>query len=113
MRREERGAGSVLAVALLGAIVVATGAVLLAVAVLAAQRQVQGAADAAALAAADTLSGRAAGYPCANAERAATLNEASVTSCATAGQIATVAVTRDWAQLRLQAEARAGPPGSR
>jgi secretion/DNA translocation related TadE-like protein len=110
--RRERGAGTVLAVALLGAISVATGTALLAVGALAAQRQVQSAADAAALAAADTLSGRAAGYPCANAERAAALNEASVSSCSSDGLIATVSVTRDWARLWLQAAARAGPVGS-
>jgi len=103
----------VLAVAVIGAIVTAGAAVLLAVAVLAAQQGVQNAADAAALAAADTLSGRAAGYPCPNAERAATLNEASVTGCSTDRLIAAVTVTRDWAQLRLTARARAGPPGSR
>lgn len=107
----ERGSGTVLAVALLGAIVVATGAALFAVAVLAAQRQVQNAADTAALAAADTLSGRAAGYPCENAERAATLNGASVTSCSNVGLIAAVTAARNWGGLRLQAGARAGPPG--
>jgi len=103
----------VLAVALLGAIVLVAGAVLLSVGVLAAQQGVQNAADSAALAAADTLSGRAAGYPCENAERAAVLNEASVTSCSTDSLVATVTVIRDWAQLRLTARARAGPPGGR
>jgi len=112
LRRDERGAGTVLAVALLGAIVAAGAAALFAVAVLAAQQRVQNAADAAALAAADTLSGRSGGYPCPNAERAATLNEASVTECSADSLVAAVTVTRDWATFQLTARARAGPPGS-
>ncbi|MFC4243388.1 Rv3654c family TadE-like protein [Gryllotalpicola reticulitermitis] len=114
-RRElasESGAGTVLAVSLLGALVLVTGVALFAVAVLAAQQGVQNAADSAALAAADTLSGRSVGYPCENAARAARLNDASVTACSSDNLIATVAVVRDWASLRLTAEARAGPPGS-
>ncbi|MCL2514421.1 MAG: hypothetical protein FWD85_04030 [Microbacteriaceae bacterium] len=102
-----------LGIALLGATVLVTATVLLAVGAFAALQGAQNAADAAALAAADTLSGRSSGYPCANAERAATLDGASVTACSTDGEIAAVAVERRWAQFRLTARARAGPPGSR
>lgn len=112
-RAGERGSGTVLAAALLGATVLVTGAVLLVIGVLAAQQGVQNAADSAALAAADTLSGRAAGYPCENAATAAQLNSATITSCSSDSLVATVAVTCDWAELRLTARARAGPPGSR
>ncbi|GAA4175070.1 Rv3654c family TadE-like protein [Gryllotalpicola koreensis] len=110
--RSERGAGSVLAVAVLGALMLVTGAVVLALGALAAQQSVQSAADAAALAAADTLSGRATGYPCENAARAAALDQASVASCDTDGLVAVVAVSRGWARLELSARARAGPPGT-
>ena len=108
----ERGSGTVLAVAVLGAIMLAGGGALVALGVLAAQQGVQGAADAAALAAADTLSGRDAGYPCDNAGRAAELNQASVTSCDADGLVAVVAVSRRWSRFELTARARAGPPGT-
>lgn len=110
--RGERGAGSVLAVAVLGAMMLAGGATVLGLGALAAQQGVQSAADAAALAAADTLSGRAAGYPCDNAARAAALDQASVTRCDTDGLVAVVAVSRGWSRLELSARARAGPPGT-
>jgi secretion/DNA translocation related TadE-like protein len=102
----------VLAVGLLGAIVLASAAALLALGALAVQQQAQGAADAAALAAADTLSGRDAGFPCENAARAAALNQASVASCDTDGLVAVVTVTRTWSRVELTARARAGPPGT-
>lgn len=71
---------------------------------------VQNAADAAALAAADTASGAARGFPCAAAERAATLNGASVTDCRVVGLIATISVRRDYLGFAIPARARAGPP---
>ena len=108
----ERGSGTVLGVALLGAIMLAASAALTAVSAFAGLQGAQNAADAAALAAADTLSGRDPGYPCANASRAATLDGASVVSCSTDGLIAAVTVSRAWARLELSARARAGPPGS-
>lgn len=111
--KKERGSGSVLAVALLGAITIAASAALAGVTGLVAQQGAQNAADAAALAAADTLSGRDSGYPCENASRAASLNQASVASCSTDGLIAVVSVSRNWGRLELTARARAGPPGSR
>jgi len=109
----ERGSGSVLAVAVLGAVTIASGAAVLGFGALAAQQGVQAAADAAALAAADTLSGRDAGYPCENADRAAMLDEASVTACDADGLVAVVGVSRGWGRLVLTARARAGPPGTR
>jgi secretion/DNA translocation related TadE-like protein len=102
----------VLAVGLLGVTVLATGAALLVLGALAAQQLAQGAADAAALAAADTLSGRAPGFPCENAGTAAALNQASVASCRTNGLVAVVTVTRGWSLIEVTAQARAGPPGT-
>ncbi|RJT88148.1 hypothetical protein D6T64_12255 [Cryobacterium melibiosiphilum] len=71
---------------------------------------VQNAADAAALAAADTASGAAAGFPCAAAEEAAVLNGAAVSACLVDGLIATITVQRGYLGLSLSARARAGPP---
>jgi len=109
----QRGAGSVLAVAVLAGIVLLTAIALPAVGMFRALRQVQAAADAAALAAADTLSGRVAGYPCDNASRLAALDGADVSSCRTDALIATVAVSARYLGVPLTASARAGPPGSR
>jgi secretion/DNA translocation related TadE-like protein len=108
----ERGSGSVLAVAVLGAVALASGAALLVLGALSAQQSAQAAADAAALAAADTLSGRASGFPCENAERAAALDEASLASCQTDGLVAVVGVSQSWSRLTLTARARGGPPGT-
>jgi secretion/DNA translocation related TadE-like protein len=110
-RDRERGSGSVLAVGVLGAVVLLTMIVLPLCAVLVVGQSVRGAADAAALAAADTLSGLVAGVPCQAAAEIAALNGASVVSCTAAGPIASVTVTRQVLGWTLNARARAGPPG--
>ena len=107
---QERGSGSVLAVGILGAVLVATALVLPLLAVLAAGQAARGAADAAALAAADTASGLEAGVPCGSAATAATLNGAALTECTVHGLIASVAVARTVLGFELGARARAGPP---
>lgn len=106
----ERGSGSILAVAIVGACVLLTAVLVPVLALLALGQAVQGAADAAALAAADTASGVVAGYPCEEAAAAAALNGASVARCSLDGLIATVAVEREVAGFALSARARAGPP---
>lgn len=106
----ERGAGSILAIAVLGATVLLTTLVVSTLALLAVGRSVATAADAAALAAADTASGAIAGYPCPAANAVAALNEAAVTRCAVAGLIASVSVKRTVLGIELSASARAGPP---
>ncbi len=73
-------------------------------------QSVQSAADAAALAAADTASGAVAGVPCEAAATAAALNGASVVSCAVDGLIASVTVARAFIGFDLASRARAGPP---
>ncbi|TFD77110.1 hypothetical protein E3T53_12155 [Cryobacterium psychrophilum] len=109
-RGEQDGAGSVLAVGILGATLTFTAVLLPLLAALAMNQSVQNAADASALAAADTVSGFAAGYPCQAAAEAARLGGASVTDCALDGLIATVSVQRRFLVFDLAAEARAGPP---
>lgn len=104
------GSGSILAVAIVGACVLLSAALIPVLALLALGQAVQAAADAAALAAADTASGAVAGYPCEAAGTAAALNGASVGRCSVDGLIATVAVERRVAGFVLNARARAGPP---
>jgi secretion/DNA translocation related TadE-like protein len=67
------------------------------------------AADAAALAAADTASGLVAGYPCANAAEAARLNGAALGECTVNGLDARVTATRHVLGVSVTVEARAGP----
>lgn len=106
----ERGSGSVLAVALIGATMTVTVLSVPLLAVLAVGQSVQNAADAAALAAADTASGAVPGVPCTAAAEAARLNGASVASCAVDGLIASVTVARSVLGFDLTSSARAGPP---
>jgi hypothetical protein len=96
----------------LGAVVLLTAVLLPLLAALVVGRAVQGAADAAALAAADTASGAVAGIPCAAAAEAARLNGAAVTVCTVEGMIASVTAARGYLGFELGAQARAGPPDS-
>lgn len=106
----DRGAGSMLAIAILGATMSLTALLVPLLAVLSLHQSVQNAADAAALAAADTASGLVAGYPCEAAAEAAALNGVSVTACALDGLIAAVSVQRQVLVFDLTSRARAGPP---
>ncbi|WP_433674649.1 Rv3654c family TadE-like protein [Microbacterium gorillae] len=69
-----------------------------------------GAADAAALAAADTVTGVIPGDPCARAGDVAAANGAVVDSCVVDGAIASVTVHVRGGVLTAAARARAGPP---
>ena len=69
-----------------------------------------GIADAAALAAADTLAGFAAGEPCRNAEAVAISQTASIARCDLEGLIATVEIRSHFGAIPVTAIARAGPP---
>ncbi|TFC05677.1 hypothetical protein E3O42_03050 [Cryobacterium adonitolivorans] len=105
----DRGSGSVLAVALLGALVTMTAVLVPVLALLPVSQSVQGAADAAALAAADVASGLMPGAPCDTAARAAELNGARLVACSVDGLIATVAVSRTVGGFPIGSRARAGP----
>ena len=107
---QERGAGSILVLAVIGATVLLTALVISSLALLAVGRSVANAADAAALAAADTASGAIAGYPCAAANAVATLNNTTLTRCSVTGLIASVALRRNVQGFSILATARAGPP---
>ena len=108
--RSERGSGSVLGIALAGAIVGLTVAVAPLYAVLVARSTVAGAADAAALAAADARVGIVTGYPCDRAAEVAAANGAALTECDVDGLIATVSVGVTILGFTLESSATAGPP---
>ena len=73
-------------------------------------QRLTGAADAAALAAADAASGAVAGFPCARADEIASRASAEVVSCEVEGLIATVRVAAAFGPFPASAVARAGPP---
>lgn len=108
--RDERGVGSVLALALLGATVTLLLTVLPLFMALSVRQEVAGAADAAALAAADVASGLLPGFPCAQAERVAEANGATLRACHVDGLIATVSVGSSVLGITVTAGATAGPP---
>lgn len=110
VRKGEAGAGSVLAVALVAAVLLLTGFALPLHAALTTRQLTANAADAAALAAADTASGLAPGYPCDNARRAAALNGAELGDCSVSGLEARVSASKRVLGVAVTVEARAGPP---
>lgn len=76
-------------------------------------QRLAGAADAAALAAADAASGAVPGLPCERAQQVAASAGAVVEACELDGLIATVAVSTGYLGFTAGATARAGPaPGS-
>lgn len=111
--RTERGAASVVALGLVGAIVGLTALIVPVLGAFVGSQRAANAADAAALAAADASSGAVPGVPCALAASIAARNGAELVSCALDGPVATVSVRLGVLGLAVTAEARAGPPGWR
>lgn len=109
----DRGAASVLAIALLSATLVLTLACVPLYSALIERQRVAGAADAAALAAADVAVGREPGIPCVVAERVAAANRATLQRCVVDGLIVTVRVASSVGIMAVTADATAGPPGAR
>jgi secretion/DNA translocation related TadE-like protein len=107
---DDRGAGSVLAVAIVAAMVCVAAILIPLYAVLAHKQAVGGAADAAALAAADVRVGILPGEPCAVAARVASANGFDLGSCRLDGLVVTVTVRTSVAGFPLGATATAGPP---
>ena len=103
-------AGSILSVATAGcAAVLAVGLTAAGGAAIFSQR-LAGAADAAALAAADAASGAVDGAPCDRAAQVASAAGAVVSACDLDGLIATITVAATFARFPAEATARAGPP---
>jgi len=75
--------------------------------------RVSGAADAAALAAADAISGAVPGDPCDAAAHVARGAGALLAACELDGPVATVAVASAYGGIPFDARSRAGPPPSR
>lgn len=105
----DRGSGSILVLAVLGALFAVTAVLVPILALLPTNQAVQGAADAAALAAADTASGLLPGVPCEAAARAAGVNGVRLNSCSVDGLIATVSVAYTVGIFTIGSRARAGP----
>ena len=108
----ERGSGSILAVAIVAAVLMLFSLVLPVATVLSAQQRVAGAADASALAAADVAVGIRSGSPCPSAATVAAANAARLDGCLIEGPTATVRLTTSVLGFAVSARATAGRPAS-
>ena len=109
----DRGAGTILIVGLIAAVVALNALVIPLYWALSVRHALAGATDAAALAAADTASGLIAGYPCENASRLAVANDAHIKDCRIDGRIVTVTASRRILGILVTTSATAGPPPTR
>jgi secretion/DNA translocation related TadE-like protein len=109
--RSDRGAASVLALGIVGAVVGVTALTVPTATIFVASQRAANAADAAALAAADAISGAVTGVACELAAQTAARNGAALASCETDGPAVTVTVTTESFGVEVTASARAGPPG--
>jgi secretion/DNA translocation related TadE-like protein len=107
--RDDRGAGAVLAIALVMAVVVVGLAGVTLAAALSARQHLIGTADLAALAAADAASGAIGGEPCEVAAGVARGNGTRLASCEAQGLVLAVTVASSFAGIPITAAARAGP----
>jgi secretion/DNA translocation related TadE-like protein len=108
--KEDRGSGGVLAHAVLAMLAVLPLAAVGVGAALAARQRVIAAADAGALAAADTAVGIHPGIPCEVAAEVVAAHGARLARCVVDGVVATVTVSATVAGVTVEASARAGPP---
>jgi secretion/DNA translocation related TadE-like protein len=108
--RDDRGSGGMLALALLAVLAVLAVTAAGIGAVLAARQRVVAAADAGALAAADTALGFHPGVPCGVAEEVVAAHGATLASCEVDGVVATVSAAASVAGVVVTVFARAGPP---
>jgi hypothetical protein len=102
----------VLGVAIIGAILLVVAIELPLYIGLSVRQSVIGAADSAALAAADVAVGIVPGVHCEAAEQIVAANGAVLTGCVADGLVVTVSADRSFLGLHLRAVATAGPPGS-
>ncbi len=112
MKREE-GAGTVLALALVAAVVAAFLLAAAGALVLDGHRRVVAAADAAALAGADVALGNATGAPCDRAAALAAVTGVRLDRCAQHGTLVRVHATTTVLGVEVGADAVAGPPPAR
>lgn len=109
---DDRGAASVLALGIVGAVVALTAMIVPVTTTFVASQRAANAADAAALAAADVISGLVPGVACELAAQVAARNGAALSSCEPEGAEVTVVVAVSSLGVELTGSARAGPPGS-
>lgn len=107
----ERGAGSILAVALIATVLALFSLLTPLGVVLEARHRAAGAADASALAAMDVALGIVAGVPCEEAASVASANGATLDRCGIESDSATVRVRVTVLGLVVLAQATAGRPG--
>jgi secretion/DNA translocation related TadE-like protein len=108
--RGEKGSGGVLGLAVIAVLAVLALATVAVGAALATRQRVIAAADAGALAAADTALGIHPGIPCEVAGAVVAAHRATLVSCDVEGVVATVSVSAGIAGVIVTAQARAGPP---
>jgi len=108
--RAEHGSGGVLALAALAMLAVLAVAVVGVGAALGQRQRVIAAADAGALAAADTALGIHPGIPCEEAARVVDAHGSTLVACDVEGVVATVSASDRIAGVTVTAQARAGPP---
>jgi secretion/DNA translocation related TadE-like protein len=112
MTRGESGAGTLLAISIVGAMAAIVLMTLPLYMGLSSRESVARAADASALAGADVAAGLSPGIPCAVARSVAAANRATLASCRVDGLVVTVATAATFLGMRLTASAAAGPPGA-
>ena len=100
-----------LVLGIVGAVVSLTALVVPVATTFVGSQRAANAADAAALAAADAVSGAVPGVPCELAEATAARNGAALDTCRTDGPVASVTATVSAFGFEHRADARAGPPG--
>ena len=103
-------AGGVSAVGVVAAVAAAALGLAVAAGAAAQAQRIAGIADAAALAAADTVSGAIPGVPCEAAAAVADAGGANLDECDVDGLVATVAVGSAYGGIPFAARSRAGPP---
>ena len=111
-KRYDRGSGAIAALAVVAASVALTALVIPLAVVLTARAGLEGAADAAALAAADATTGVVPGEPCEVAARVARADGGSLERCEVDGLVVTVRVEASVGALGVRADATAGPAGA-
>jgi secretion/DNA translocation related TadE-like protein len=108
--RSERGSGSLLAIALIGATIASFALAVPLYIGLGVRESVDSAADAAALAGADVAAGVFPGSPCTVAAELARANRAVLTGCTVDGLVVTVRASAGFAGITLSSTTTAGPP---
>ena len=109
-RRGDAGSGSLLAVAIIGAMIASLAVGVPLLIGIGIRQSVDDAADASALAGADVSAGIVAGSPCTVAADVARANGARLEGCAVDGLVVTVRTRAEFLGVALAASATAGPP---